>query len=42
MAIIAGEEEFAAGTWQVKDLDTGDQTTVPEADLIETVRAVLK
>ncbi len=41
VAVIAGEEEFAAGTWQVKDLGTGEQTSVPESELIQTVGAVL-
>jgi histidyl-tRNA synthetase len=41
VAIIAGENEFAQGTWQVKNLKAGNQTTVPESDLVETVREVL-
>lgn len=40
-AIIAGEEEFANGTWQVKNLKAGDQTTVQEAELVETVRRIV-
>lgn len=41
VAVIAGGDEFAAGTWQVKDLQSGDQKTVPEAELCEHVAAVL-
>ena len=41
VAVIAGDEEFAAGTWQVKNLKTGEQTTVPEAELVDTVRALV-
>ena len=40
VAIIAGEEEFAAGTWQVKNLKSGDQTSVPEADLVQTLDGI--
>jgi len=40
-AVIAGENEFAAGSWQVKDLGTGDAVTVPEAELIEAVRKIV-
>ena len=41
VALIAGENEFAGGTWQVKNLATREQTTVPEADVLRTVRAAL-
>ena len=34
-AVIAGDREFAAGHWQVKNLLTREQVTVPSADLIE-------
>ncbi|MGH7199365.1 MAG: histidine--tRNA ligase, partial [Planctomycetaceae bacterium] len=40
-ALIAGENEFAAGAWQVKDLKRGEQHSVPERDLLPTVRRVL-
>lgn len=36
-AVILGEDEVAAGTAQLKDLQTGDQTTVPIADLIGAI-----
>jgi len=42
VAIIAGADEFAAGTWQVKQLQTGQQHTVPEADLVTTVQRMLQ
>lgn len=41
-AVIAGENEFAAGSWQVKDLDTGDAVTVPEAELVDAVRKIVQ
>lgn len=41
LAIIAGGDEFAAGNWQVKNLQSGEQQTVPEAELIAHVTSVL-
>ena len=41
LAIIAGGDEFATGTWQVKNLQSGEQRTVPEAELIAHVTSVL-
>ncbi len=41
VAVIAGENEFAEGTWQVKDLERGEQKAVAEADLTNAVREVL-
>lgn len=41
-ALIAGEDEFAAGIWQVKDLVRGEQTAVGEADLPAHVQRVLQ
>ncbi len=41
VAIIAGEEEFATGQWQVKNLNAGDQTNVLESQLVETVRKIV-
>jgi histidyl-tRNA synthetase len=41
IALIAGENEFAQSTWQVKDLKAGQQTTVPEAELPEAIRRIL-
>jgi len=37
-AVIAGDREFAAGQWQVKNLRTREQVTVASADLIEHLR----
>jgi histidyl-tRNA synthetase len=34
LALIAGEDEFQSGRWQVKDLKTGEQTTVAEEALV--------
>jgi histidyl-tRNA synthetase len=42
VALIAGETEFAQGTWQVKDLKAGQQSTVREADLPEALRRLLE
>jgi len=42
LAVIAGEDEFAAGVWQVKDLKAGTQSRVAEADLIAHLNDVLK
>jgi histidyl-tRNA synthetase len=41
VALIAGENEFARGEWQVKNLATREQTTVPEAEVLRAVRAAL-
>jgi histidyl-tRNA synthetase len=41
VAVIAGSDEFAAGSWQLKDLQAGSQTTVPEAELVATLRRML-
>ncbi len=42
LALIAGENEFQAGVWQVKNLKVqGQQTTVSEAELVEHLRALL-
>jgi histidyl-tRNA synthetase len=40
-ALIAGETEFAQGSWQVKDLKAGQQITVAESELPATLRKVL-
>ncbi len=42
IALIAGEEEFSEGTWQIKDLSTGKQQTVTEADVTSTVQELLR
>jgi len=41
VAVIAGENEFASGTWQVKDLRRKEQTSVPEAGLSDAIAAIL-
>ncbi len=39
--VIAGSNEFAAGTWQIKILATGEQRTVPDAELVDAVQQTL-
>jgi histidyl-tRNA synthetase len=39
LAVIAGENEFNAGVWQVKNLKAAQQETVPTAELIAKVQA---
>lgn len=41
-ALIAGEDEIQSQTWQLKDLTTGAQKTLPAATLAEEVKAMLK
>jgi histidyl-tRNA synthetase len=41
-ALIAGTDEFAAGTWQVKDLRSGEQRQVPEGALSDELRNQIK
>ncbi len=41
VAIIAGDEEFGAGNWQVKDLLGGEQTAVAESDLPKVLGEML-
>lgn len=41
VAVIAGTEEFAAGTWQVKDLQAGEQAAVPEEGLAQHIHQIL-
>ncbi|WKX73438.1 histidine--tRNA ligase [Streptomyces sp. XD-27] len=41
LAVIAGERDLAEGAVQLKDLESGEQTAVPLAELTETVRARL-
>ncbi len=42
LAVIAGADEFQAGQWKIKDLHSGEQTTVAEAALAEEVTKLLK
>ncbi|QDT53272.1 Histidine--tRNA ligase [Caulifigura coniformis] len=41
LAVIAGENEFNAGVWQVKNLKAQQQETVAAAELVDRVRAIL-
>jgi histidyl-tRNA synthetase len=41
VALIAGENELAAGTCQVKDLTRSESVTVPLAGVVETLRNLL-
>jgi histidyl-tRNA synthetase len=39
LAVIAGEQEFAAGVWKVKNLAKREEVAVPDAELVDRVRA---
>jgi len=41
LALIAGADEFQANQWKIKDLKSGEQTTVAEAGLVEKIRTLL-
>lgn len=41
VAVIAGADEFAEGTWQVKGLLSGDQQNVADAEIVQTIQDVL-
>jgi histidyl-tRNA synthetase len=41
LAVIAGPDELASGTWKVKDLAARDEIVVTEADLCERIRQKL-
>lgn len=41
VVVIAGEEEFSAGTVVVRRLVDGEQTTISQADLVATVKTFL-
>ena len=41
MALIAGSDEFAKGVWQIKSLAEGTTATVPEVELVESVKRIL-
>lgn len=41
LALVAGEDEFAAGTWQIKTLASGEQTVVAESDLVAEIEMML-
>lgn len=42
VAIIAGSDEFEAGKWMVKDLETGTQTQVTEMELLPHLATILE
>jgi len=42
LAVIAGENEFNAGVWQIKNLKAGEQETLPTAGLESRIRELLK
>lgn len=42
LAVIAGADEFQSGQWKIKDLKSGEQTTVAEAALAGEVAKLLK
>lgn len=41
LALIAGSEEFAKGLWQIKNLSSGESSTVSEQDLVATIQTLL-
>jgi histidyl-tRNA synthetase len=41
IAIIAGDDEFTAGVWKVKNLAAREETTCTEDQLVATVRGIL-
>ncbi len=40
-AVVVGERDLAEGVVQLKDMESGEQTSVPVAELVDTVRARL-
>lgn len=41
VAVIAGADEFAEGTWQVKSLLSGKQENVADSEIIQNIQSVL-
>jgi len=41
VALVVGEQEAAAGEVTVRDLGSGEQTTVPSPDVVDHVRKLL-
>lgn len=41
LALIAGADEFQAGQWKIKDLKSGEQSTVGEPELVDAMRKLL-
>jgi histidyl-tRNA synthetase len=42
LAVIAGEQEFAAGVWKVKNLAKREEVAVPDAELVAAVQSALR
>ena len=42
IAVIAGEDEFAAGTWQIRNLQNGTQTAAVTDHVATTISSMLK
>jgi histidyl-tRNA synthetase len=42
VALIAGPDEFAQGTWKLKDLATAQESTVPEPDVADAIGRILQ
>ncbi len=38
LALIAGDDEFASGQWQIKDLQNGEQQAISENELIDVIQ----
>ncbi len=41
-ALIAGADEFAAGTWQIRNLKDGSQLAVPTSQVTTAIQELLK
>ncbi|MCA8985995.1 MAG: histidine--tRNA ligase [Planctomycetaceae bacterium] len=41
LAVIAGEDEFQQGTWQIKNLQRGEQLVVAEAEVVGVIQSEL-
>ena len=41
LCLIAGENEFAAGQWQIKDLTRGNQISVASSDVAAEISKIL-
>ena len=41
LAVIAGENEFNAGVWQIKNLKAAQQETAPTGELVSRIQALL-
>ena len=41
LAVIAGDREFAAGVWNVKNLAKREESAVPEGELASSIQVLL-